>query len=161
MSLTTDRSDPRLGHGADDGPVPQNDAYLILSGEERAKGLVRPVRRSYRHAGTPGPRYELRDLTAEERERYGGRYVKYEPYPESERPSLGSLWTQERLDSIGKGCGAVTTMAAAIAETYAREPSFYGATYCCACRRHLPVGPQGAFTWMDADGSDTGERVGT
>lgn len=49
MSETTDPSDPRLGRGADDKPVPQNEAYLVLSDEERAKGFVRPVRRSYVH----------------------------------------------------------------------------------------------------------------
>jgi len=37
-------------------------------------------------------------------------------------------------------CGTVTTMALPIAETYARQPSFYGATYCVGCRRHVPVG---------------------
>lgn len=53
-------------------------------------------------------------------------------------------------------CGAVTYMARAIAETYARDPAFYGATFCSACRMHFPVGPDGEFKW---DGSD--ERVGT
>jgi len=46
------------------------------------------------------------------------------------------------------GCGSVTTMAVAIAETYARQPSFYGATYCVSCSKHLPVGE---FRWT-ADG---------
>ena len=49
MGETTDRNDPRLGHGANDEPVPQNAAYLVLSAEERAKGFVRPVRTSYKH----------------------------------------------------------------------------------------------------------------
>lgn len=52
-------------------------------------------------------------------------------------------------------CGTTTTMAQAIAETYARHPRFYGATYCCACRKHLPVGEQGEFVW---DGTD--DKVG-
>ena len=30
MSLTTDPSDPRLGHGVDEAPVPQNETYLVL-----------------------------------------------------------------------------------------------------------------------------------
>jgi len=47
---TTDPTDPRLGHGADTTPQPQNDAYLILSDEDRARGFVRPVRRSYVHS---------------------------------------------------------------------------------------------------------------
>lgn len=50
-------------------------------------------------------------------------------------------------------CGTVTTMAQAIAETYARDPKFYGATYCTGCSRHLPVAE---FSW---DGST--ERVGS
>jgi len=50
-------------------------------------------------------------------------------------------------------CGSVTTMGTALSETYARDPKFYGATYCCACRAHFPVGE---FVW---DG--TTERVGS
>ena len=71
------------------------EAYLVLSDEERAKGFVRPVRRSYIH------------LT----------------------------------------CGSVTTMGQAIAETYARDPHFYGATYCVNCKMHRPVGADGEFVW--------------
>ena len=48
-TLTYDRNDPRLGHGVDEAPAPQNDVYLVLSPEERAKGFVRPVRRTYVH----------------------------------------------------------------------------------------------------------------
>lgn len=44
-------------------------------------------------------------------------------------------------------CGTVTTMSLPIAETYARDPHFYGATFCCNCSRHLPVGPAGEFVW--------------
>ena len=50
------------------------------------------------------------------------------------------------------GCGSVTTMSQALAETYAREPTFYGATYCVTCSRHLPVAE---FVWDD-DGSPVG-----
>jgi hypothetical protein len=53
-------------------------------------------------------------------------------------------------------CGTVTRMAQSIAETYARDPRFYGSTYCCACRMHLPVGPDGEFVWPD-----DGTKVGT
>jgi hypothetical protein len=111
VSTTSDRDDPRLTHGADTSPVPQAPVYLVLSEDERRKGLVRPVRRSYRHQD-----------------------------PE---------------------CGAVTTMGAALAETYARDPGFYGATYCTGCRMHRPVGDAGEFTWMTPDGADTTELVGT
>src|SRR6266704_544277 len=97
MSTTSDPSDPRLTHGADDSPVPQANVYLVLSEEERAKRFVRPLRRSYVHNG---------------------------------------------------GCGALTTMGLALCETYARDPHFYGSTYCCGCRMHRPGS---VFVW-DEDG---------
>lgn len=156
MTLTSDRNDPRLTHGTDSEPVPMAEVYLVLSDEERAKGFVRPVRRSYVHVGPPGPGRPVRDLTEAEQERYGSHgYVKYEP-DSDDQPTCGRFWTQARLDAVGKGCGAVTTMGVVLAETYAREPHFYGATYCVGCRMHLPVGADGEFTW---DG--TTERVGT
>lgn len=43
-----------------------------------------------------------------------------------------------------KGCGTLTTMSQSIAETYARDPKFYGATYCVGCQKHLDVSE---FTW--------------
>lgn len=53
-------------------------------------------------------------------------------------------------------CGALTTMGSALAETFARDPGFYSATFCCACGAHFPVGEAGEFVW---DGTD--EKVGT
>lgn len=44
-------------------------------------------------------------------------------------------------------CGGVTTMGLALAETYARDPHFYGGTYCATCRDHFPVGEHGQFIW--------------
>lgn len=154
--LTSDPNDPRLSRGgADTEPVPQAAAYLVLSDEERAKGFVRPVRDKYLHVGIAGPTHELRDLTAEEHERYDRYgYAKFEAY-QGDGDVTGRFWTQAQIDSIGKGCGTETSMAAAIAETYAREPRFYGATYCVHCRKHLPVGEAGEFVWLD------GSRVGT
>lgn len=61
-----------------------------------------------------------------------------------------------RNSYIHKKCGAVTTMGTALAETYAREPSFYSGTFCTACRNHFPVGKDGEFVW---DGTDI--KVGT
>jgi hypothetical protein len=58
-------------------------------------------------------------------------------------------------------CGAVTTMALALCETYARFPGFYGSTYCVRCAMHRPVGAEGEFTWIDVEGNDTGILVGT
>lgn len=108
MGVTSDRNDPRLGRGVDEQPVGQNEVYLVLSDDERARGFMRPVRSTYVHARELG------------------------------------------------GCGAVTRMGLAIAETYARNSAFYGATYCVGCNKHRPVGADGEFYW---DG--TTERVGT
>jgi hypothetical protein len=47
-------------------------------------------------------------------------------------------------------CGTVTTMGRALSETYARDPKFYGATYCCTCQMHKPVGE---FRWYEMDGT--------
>jgi hypothetical protein len=103
MSLTEDPQDPRLTHGVDQEQTEQAETYLILSAEERSRGFVRPVRRTYIH----------------------------------------------------ETCGTATTMGPAIAETYARNPGFYGATYCIGCRNHRPVGPDGEFVWED------GSKVGS
>lgn len=141
-------------------PNGQQKDYVVLSAEERAKGFVRPVRRSYRHVGMPEPAQALRDLTDDERTRYQQYgYVKFQPYPDyPEKSSIaGRFWTQAELDKVGKGCGTVTTMSQAIAETYARDPGFYGATFCCGCGKHLPIGKVGEFVWDDAPD----QRVGT
>lgn len=60
-----------------------------------------------------------------------------------------------RTSYIHDTCGTLTTMAPALAATYAREPGFYGATFCVACQKHRPVGPDGEFHWED------GSRVGS
>ena len=54
-------------------------------------------------------------------------------------------------------CGTSTSMSWQIAETYARDPTFYSATFCAQCRTHLPVAE---FRWIEADGS-AGPVVGT
>jgi hypothetical protein len=57
------------------------------------------------------------------------------------------------LNLVAPGCGVETTMSLPLAETYARDPKFYGSTYCVGCRMHLPVAQ---FIWTDTD-----ERVGS
>jgi hypothetical protein len=137
-------------------PNGQQVDYLVLSAEERAKGFVEPVRKSYKHVGIAGPQNALRDLTDEEKTRYEGvGYAKFEIYPAGSH-AVGRFWTQAKLDAVGKGCGTVTTMGLELAETYARSPEFYGGTFCCGCGTHLPVGKDGEFVW---DG--TTQRVGT
>lgn len=123
-------------------------AYLVLSPEERAKGFVRPLRDAYTHVGRK-PEFPLRDLTDAEKERYSGcGFVAVEEYPE-EHPLSRKYWT---ADSVKGGCGVETIMATALAETYARDPKFYGGTYCCGCGKHFPVAE---FVW------DDGEVVGS
>lgn len=68
--------------------------YVVLTPEERTKGFVRPVRRTYIHTV----------------------------------------------------CGSETKMAQDIAETYARDPGFYGGTFCVHCRSHFPLDE---FVWKD------------
>lgn len=97
MSLTTDRNDPGLHKVKENG---QNEKYIVLSDEEKAKGFIRPVRDSYVH----------------------------------------------------KTCGTLTKMHQSIAETYARDPKFYGATFCVGCGTHLPVSE---FVW-DGTNEDVG-----
>lgn len=106
--LTSDPNDPRLGHGVDSEPIPQHDVYLVLSEEDRAKGYVRPVMRSYKHLN----------------------------------------------------CGGVTTMGQVIAETYAANPEFYGATYCVRCQMHKRVGAAGEFVWVDEHGRTVEDAPG-
>jgi len=135
------------GHIKENG---QHSDYWVLSEEERGKGFVRPVRHKYLHTGI-APTHQLRELTEQEKERYQNySYVKYEKYPE-EQSIVGRYWTQEQLDS---GCGSVTTMMTdQIAETYARDPKFYGSTFCVSCGDHFAVEQ---FTW-----EGTNETVGS
>lgn len=131
-------------------PNGQQKDYVVLSDAERAKGFVRPVRAAYRHTGAR-PAHPVRDLTPDEQERYKDQdYVSFETYPAEMAPRTGRFWTAARLKS---GCGAVTTMGSALAETWARDIGFYSGTFCCSCATHLPVDE---FVW---DG--TSERLGT
>lgn len=83
------------------GPGGQQQNYVVLCDEERAKGWVRPYRDAYKH----------------------------------------------------DKCGVVTTMGRSLSETYARDPGFYQATFCCGCHAHFPVAE---FTW-----TKDGARVGS
>ena len=75
--------------------------YWVLSKEERAKGFIRPMRRTYIH-----------DI-----------------------------------------CGKKTTMHVTIAETFARNPKFYGGSgFCATCKIHVPTIE---LTWED------GTKVGS
>lgn len=156
MPFTTNPDDPGIKRGIDKEPTGQHEKYLVLSDAERRKGFVRPLRKAYRHVGIIGPQSPLRDLTEDEHEKFNAYgYAKFEPYPSdsNKHPAIGKFWTQEELDKVNNGCGKTTTMARELAETYARDPKFYGATYCYHCSKHLPVDE---FVW---DGTDL--RVGS
>ena len=154
----------------DNSPVPNSttrpdgqhvDHWVMCAGEIIKAGFVRPIRDSYVHVGPLGPKYPLRDLTANERMLYNlednsNPYVKYETYPLEKAPAVGRFWTQAELDAVGKGCGTKTSMLQAIAQTYAANPGYYGSTFCCGCGKYFPVGRRGEFVW---DG--TSDRVGT
>jgi hypothetical protein len=124
----------------------QHAAYIVLSEEERAKGFIRPYRDAYKHVGQR-PTYPTRDLTTEEHERYDKfGYVSFEAYPDDAPEKggtsvTGRYWTLAQLNSGG---GAVTTMGRSLSETYARDPTFYGSTFCTRCNRHRPVSE---FVW--------------
>jgi len=160
---TTDGLPPHPEYSGIGSPAPQpidprtgqHKAYWVLSEEERAKGFVRPVRFSYKHVGV-SPKYPLRDLTQEESDRYKDyNYSKFELYPDAETTGrVGRFWTEKELQA---GCGGVTNMGTALAETYARDPSFYGATFCAICKLHLRVWE---FVWV-VDGLVTEELVGS
>lgn len=99
--LTNGQPVPRDGsHKNIDPATGMQRAYVVLSEAERAKGFVRPLRKTYVH----------------------------------------------------KTCGTTTTMSMALAETYAREPSFYSGTFCVHCHAHFPLEQ---FVW-DNDGTQVG-----
>jgi hypothetical protein len=158
VSLTTDPKHPGLGRGADDKPVEQNAAYLVLSEEERAKGFVRPVRTTYKHVGQSVCGKTRQGI--EEQNQAQPYICVREPGHEGECSHLHKAVDIGEIERAGNrrllgGCNDTTTMGTALAETYARDPNFYGATYCVGCRMHRPVGARGEFVWLD------GSRVGT
>ena len=153
MSLTTDPKDPRLCRGTDDEPGPQCEVYLVLSEEERAKGFVRPVRTAYVHIGRDLSHYKgIHRMLTEEEQKEHPKYVAVMTVLENEDGTFkgGSYVTTEELEAyqFGKrigGCNFPTSMGRELAETYARNPRFYGSTYCSYCRKHLPVSE---FRWF-------------
>lgn len=132
----------------------QHKAYIVLCEEERRKGFVRPYRDIYRHVGRSvcakivdsagvlgGPR-RICDLPE------GHEGACDESYRTVTQPEHAELLRTHRLG----GCGTITTMGRDLSETYARDPTFYGETFCVACNKHLPVAE---FVW-DADGQQVG-----
>lgn len=132
--------------------------YVVLSDEERAKGFVRPVRTAYRHVGQK----VCGKLVGDPGFKLGGprSICTMKPDHEGECIITKTVTQPEHARAMSDhtlgGCNTVTTMAQALAETYARDPNFYSGTFCAHCKEHFPVGVEGEFVW---EGSD--ERVGT
>lgn len=55
-----------------------------------------------------------------------------------------------RHQYVHNACGATTWMGDSLAETYARDPWFYGGTYCSTCCTHFPLHE---FRWAGTDES--------
>lgn len=167
MSLTTNPNNPCLKEGQKEEG--QNACYLVLSEEERAKGFIRPVRTSYIHVGKAGYKPCGKNVKIlPSGDEYASKYYATMCSSMSDTDCLhedgkcisAAYMTKEEYDKAmngtyreTKGCGAVTSMGIALAETYARDPKFYGATFCVGCNKHLPVSE---FLW-----DKTNEVVGS
>jgi hypothetical protein len=128
----------------------QHKAYLVLCAEEREKGFVRPYRDAYKHIGR-----SICGKLCDSNARLGGpRTICSDEFGHVgacgfvtrvvDQPEHAQIENTHRLG----GCGTVTTMGRALSGTYARDPKFYGATFCCGCNVHLPVGE---FVWTADD----------
>ncbi len=134
----------------------QHASYIVLCESERQKGFVRPYRDAYKHVGRS---ICAKLIHTDPEKRLGGSRPICDQASGHEGPCDGSYRVVsqpeharlEQTHRIG-GCGTVTTMGRALSETYARDPKFYGATFCCGCNRHLPVAE---FEWT-ADGQVVG-----
>lgn len=84
--------------------------------------------------GAPGPIKE------------NGQHTDYWVLSEEER-AKGFIRPVRKI-YIHSSCGTATVIGTLIAETYARDPKYYGSTFCCDCGEHYPVGE---FKWGDED----------
>lgn len=144
MSLTTDRNDPKLKEGQKN-VTGQHEIYLVLSDDELAKGFIRPYRDRYIHVG----RKVCGKMRDNNGQLGGTRLVCTMPSNhKGDCNGFESMTQPEHAKVLDNGyfggCGTVTTMGTKLSETYAREPKFYGATFCVRCNKHLPVGE---FRW--------------
>lgn len=116
---------------------------------------MRPVRRSYVHAGLGPVCGKAATHPPIGLEGTPHRWVCSDPLGHE---GECSHWWMEETVARTRGCNVTTSMPQAIAETYAREPAYYGTTHCAHCKLYLPVGH---FVWCDPDGTRTTQRVGT
>lgn len=85
------------------------------------------------------------DVVRAEQTEIEGQHKDYIILCDSER-AKGFIRPVRREYFHRQGCGALTIMGQKLSETYARDPSFYGATFCVRCNAHFPVGE---FVWKD------------
>lgn len=135
-------------------PTGQHKSYIVLCEDERKKGFVRPYRDAYKHVG--------RRVCGKPRQLLTSSGVDPRPLPvvctdDPDHAGDCTVWAPVKSDAeIAKardqhvlgGCGSVTTMGRSLSETYARDPNFYGATFCVSCNKHLPVAE---FVWTADD----------
>jgi hypothetical protein len=141
--------------------VGQHKDYIVLCPDERAKGFIRPYRDMYVHVGRSvcGKIVNRGDLPLSMQRLGGPRDICGLPFEHDGECSgpFYNVYEPEHARIREKhrkgGCGAVTKMGQALSETYARDPKFYGSTFCVGCNAHFPVGE---FVW-----SQDGETVGS
>lgn len=125
-----------------------------LEQAKRAAAATIPVDRSARQLSGGGPvTKDHRDIKPDSGQQKG--YVVLTP---AERAKGFVRPVRDAYRHVK--CGKITTMSRDIAETYARDPGFYSATFCTTCRAHFTVGENGEFTWYEMDGRE-GPKVGT
>lgn len=137
---TTDGRSAAEARASQTNETGQHPSYIVLCEEERRRGFVRPYRDTYKHVGSCG---KEQPPVEDQIDRFFCLMVKGH-----DGPCLEFVHGEHP----GRGCGSVTTMGRALSETYARDPKFYGATFCVSCNRHLPVAE---FVWT-ADGKQVG-----
>ena len=81
--------------------------------------------------------------------REDGQFENHPGLPDNERAQekrkLPFRHTYIHKRELG-GCGKKTQMPRHCAETYAVDPTFYKATFCCECKAYRPVNE---FVWWD------------
>ncbi len=124
---------------------------VVLDAElEGRPSTIPPVNRD---ATTTTDGRSVNEVRAEQRGE-AGMHKSYLVLSDEER-KRGFVRTV-RDSYVHEKCGSLTRMSRQIAETYARDPGFYGSTFCVACCDHFPVGEHGEFTWADGDKSKVG-----
>lgn len=79
---------------------------------------------------------------------------QYENYPTVDE---GEFEQKPRKTYIHQDCGKATTMSAELAESVARDPTYYGKTFCAECGEHVPVDEvewEDGSNWVVDEGGD-------